>query len=165
MILKSINNVDPNDLADFSCGIIDLDRFLKKYALENDQNGYGKTFVLFDENVPVGFFTLCSSSIKFDELPKEIFSSSLPRYPIPAIKIARLAVQQEKHGKGYGKELLKQAFIRIIGVSMTIGVRLIVVDAKESSASFYEHYGFSRLQNNRLTYFLLLDTLKAALKD
>lgn len=163
MILKTIYEIDQNELKSFSCGNQDLDRFLTKYALINDQNGYGKTFLLEDNGRVVGFFTLCSSSIKCEEFPT-FNSHLLPRYPIPCIRIARLAVQKESQGKGIGKELLKQAFLRILNVATTVGVRLIVVDAKESSKSFYEKYGFMRLKNDKLTYYLLVDTLIEAIK-
>ena len=161
MIIKSILDTAVNDIKSFNCGNKDLDDFLKKYALRNDQNGYGKTFLMFDNENLVGFFTISSSSIKYEEFP---VNESLPRYPIPSIRIARLAVSKNFQGKGYGKALLTQAFIKILSVSDTIGIRLVVVDAKESSASFYEKYGFKRLLGNKLSYYLLVDTLKKAIK-
>ena len=163
MIIKSISEINEKDLNTFSCGNKDLDRLLKKYALENDLSGYGKTFLLLDDDEVVGFFTLCSASIKFEEYPHEL-SVTLPKYPIPCIRIARLAVRKDKQGCGYGKELLKQAFLKILSVSLTIGIRLIVVDVKETSTAFYEKYGFIRLLNDKLSYFLALDTLKEAIK-
>ena len=160
MILKSISSLSEEDKKSFSCGNKDLDSFLRIHALRNDQNGYGKTFVLLDKGELVGFFTLCSSSIRFEEYP--IYQVGLPKYPIPCIKIARLAVRKDKQGSGYGKELLKQAFLRILDASTTIGIRLVVVDAKESSASFYEKYGFIRLLNDKLSYCLPIETIKEA---
>lgn len=163
MILKTIYEVTKKDLESFSCGNIELDKFLKKYAFDNDFSGYGKTFLLEDDNKIVGFFTLCSASIRFQEFPIQK-STNIPKYPIPCIKIARLGVDKKKQHNGYGKELLKQAFLKILNVSTTIGIKLIVVDAKESSASFYEKYGFLRLQEDKLTYYLPLEVLKNASK-
>lgn len=160
MILKPICEVSEKEIRSFSCGNGDLDNYFKRFASINDKNGYGKTFVLFDQKELVGFFTLCSASIKFEDIP---IHHSLPKYPIPAIRIARLAVQRDKQGKGYGKELLKSAFLRILSVSQNVGIRLILVDAKGSSASFYEHYGFMKLKQDSLTYYLALDTLIEAL--
>ena len=162
MILKTICEVNQDELSLFTCGNEELDKFLKKYALKNDKNGYGKTFVLYDRNKIVGFFTLCSSSIRFDEIPRNNFEL-FPRYPIPAIKIARLAVAKQHQGMGYGKILLKECFIKILNAAMNIGVRLIVVDAKEASKSFYKKFGFQNLINNESSYFLLVDTLKESL--
>ena len=162
MTVVSINAVSGNDLESFTCGNKELDIYLKKYALENDKNGYGKTFVLYDNNLLVGFFTLCSASIRFEEVPEKLIIN-LPKYPIPSIRLARLAVREDQQGKGYGRELLKQALLRILTIADTIGVRLIIVDAKESSKSFYEKYGFQKLESDKLTYYLLLDTLKQAI--
>lgn len=163
MILKSIRDINQSLLKDFSCGNKELDRYLKVFALENDINSYGKTYILLDDDIVVGFFTLSSASIRFEEFPKSL-ANNIPKYPISSVRIARLAVNKDKQGLGYGKELLKQAFIRILEVSETIGVRLIVVDAKETSISFYEKYGFQQLENKKLSYFLLIDTLKKAIE-
>ena len=163
MIIKSIHDVDQDDIQSFTCGNIDLDEFLKKHAKNNDLNGYGKTFVLVDNDAFIGFFTLCSASIAFEEYPASK-AQHLPKYPIPCIRIARLAVDKRFQGEGYGKELLKQAFLRILNVYPTIGIRLVVVDAKQSAASFYEKYGFVRLQNKKLSYFLPIETIIEAFK-
>lgn len=162
MIVKSIGEVNEKEMISFSCGNNDLDTFIRRHALINDKNGYGKTFVLIDEKEIVGFFTLCSASIKYDEFTINE-SMIFPKYPIPCIKIARLGVRKEKHGRGYGKELLKQAFLRVLNVSSTIGIRLVLVDAKEPSKSFYEKFGFSRLKEDKLSYYLLIDTLRQAI--
>lgn len=159
MILKSIEEVSDKDIKDFSCGNKALDNYFRKHALSNEKNGYGRTFVLEETNEIVGFFTLCSASIKFDELPNDE-KTSLPKYPIPCVRIARLGVKKEKQRKGFGKILLKEAFLKILNVEDIVGVRLIIVDAKESSASFYEKFGFLRLKGNKFSYFLLVDTLK-----
>lgn len=163
MKIVGISEINNDSIQSFSCGNIELDKFLKKNALINDQNGYGKTFVLENKEEILGFFTLCSFSIKFDEYPNKE-NIALPKYPIPCIKIARLAVNQKYQRQGYGKELLKQAFLRILSVASTVGIRLIVVDAKESAVSFYAKFGFMPLENNKNTYYLLIDTLYEAIK-
>lgn len=52
----------------------------------------------------------------------------------------------------------------MLSVCDTIGVMLVIVGAKEKSASFYEKFGFSKLVSDESSYYLLMDTLKAALK-
>lgn len=160
MNLKTIGCAKDDELLSFSSGNDDLDKYLREYALINDRNGYGKTFLLYDNDELVGFFTICSASIKFEDFPKR---KSLPKYPIPAVRIARLAIRKDKQRQGYGRELLKQALIRVLCISQKVGVRLVIVDAKETSASFYEHYGFERLKEDALTYYLLIETLQNAL--
>lgn len=155
MNLKNIGCAKDDELLSFSSGNDDLDKYLREYALKNDRNGYGKTFLLYDNDELIGFFTICSASIKFENL-------NLPKYPIPAVRIPRLAIRKDKQGQGYGRELLKQALIRVLCILQKVGVRLVIVDAKETSASFYEHYGFQRLKDDALTYYLLIETLQNA---
>ena len=150
-----------DQLKDFDCGNDDLNVYLKCFAYQNDKNGIGKTFVLFDNNQLVGFMTLCSASINFEEAPKGL---NLPKYPIPAIKIARLAVDKRFQGKGYGKELLRHSLDKIATLSTFIGVRFVVVDAKEESKAFYERYGFTPLPNKKRTYILPIDLVKKVIK-
>lgn len=163
MTIVSIANINKKLLNNFSCGIKDLDIYLTKYALLNDSIGYGKTFLLLGNNKIIGYYTLSSSSVKFDEYPNE-HNENIPKYPIPCIRIARLAISKNEQGKGFGKKLLKDAFLKILSIADTIGVRLVVVDAKESSKSFYEKYGFNKLKQKEMSYFLMVDTLKLAIK-
>ncbi len=160
MNYKTIREVR-NQLKDFDCGNEDLNIYLKCFAYQNDKSGIGKTFVLFDNNKLVGFVTLCSASIAFKELPKNI---KLPRYPIPAIKIARLAVDKRFQGKGYGKELLRHSLDKIATLSEFIGVKFVTVDAKEESKPFYEKYGFVALPNKKETYILPIELVIKAFK-
>ena len=88
----------------------------------------------------------------------------MPKYPIPALRIARLAVDKELERKGVGKWLLAQAFIKIIQVADVTGIYFIIVDAKETSKSFYEHYGFIKFKDEDLTYFILVDTVRKAIQ-
>lgn len=150
-------------LKNFDCEIDALNEFLSKYALKNDQLGIGKTFVALDhQDKIVGYFTLATAQVAYQEIPDD-YRGKLPKYPIPALRIARLAVDKELKEKGIGKWLLAQAFVKIIQVADVTGIYFIIVDAKESSKSFYEHYGFIRFNDKNLTYFILLDTVRKAI--
>lgn len=164
MILESIENISTDDLNNFTCGNKDLDVYFKKYALSNNRSGYGKTFVLRKQNSIVGFFTLCSSCIKFEEFPN-FEGQKIPKYPIPCVKIARFAISRNLQNKGFGREMLKQALLKILCVSESVGIRLIIVDAKQTAASFYEKYGFMKLKEDKFTYYLLMDSLYKAIKQ
>jgi len=164
MKLVSIRDLDSTLIDSFSCGNNDLDKFFHKFAKQNDSNGYGKTYCLIEENNILGFFTLCSASIKYNELDEGVTKNS-PKYPIPCIRIARLAVNKDEQHLGYGKELLKQAFLKIIAASLSIGVKFILVDSKEESKGFYEHYGFIKVVDSETTYFMNIETLILAFKD
>lgn len=147
-------------LKKFDCGIEVLNDFLSRYALKNDSLGIGKTFVAVNsENEICGYFTLATAQIAFENVP-ENYQTKLPKYPIPAIRIARLAVNKKLQGQGIGKFLLSEAFKKIVAVSEIVGLKFIIVDAKETSKTFYEQYGFIKLNNQNLGYFISIETVK-----
>lgn len=161
MRVVSIQECSLKELEGFSCGIDKLDTYLREFAKRNDEKGYGKTYVLKDDFKVYGYFTLATASISFENMDEKYIRSN-PKYPIPCIRIARLAIDKDEQRKGFGKKLLTDAFLRIINVSKSVGVKLIIVDAKESSISFYTQYGFEKLKEESLTYYLPIDTLLEA---
>ncbi len=163
--LVSIKEISPkSSLKNFDCQVAPLNEFLSRYALKNDELGIGKTFIaLTQKNQTAGYFTLATAQVAYQEIPDEC-KKKLPKYPIPALRIARLAVNKDFKGSGIGKWLLKQAFIKIIQVADVTGLYFIIVDAKESSKTFYEHYGFYKFVDKELSYFILVDTVRQAMK-
>lgn len=151
-------------LKKFDCGTEVLNSFLNRYALKNDELGIGRTFIALDDNDQIsGYFTLATAQVAYNEIPED-YKGKLPKYPIPALRIARLAVSKDLQGKGVGKWLLAQAFIKIVQVADVTGLYFIIVDAKETSKSFYEHYGFQKFMDENLTYFILVDTVRKAIQ-
>lgn len=163
--LVSVKEISPKSvLKKFDCEVEALNEFLSRYALKNDELGIGKTFVALNENNQIaGYFTLATAQVAYQEIPDD-FKEKLPKYPIPALRIARLAVNKDLKGKGIGKWLLAQAFIKAIHVADVTGLYFIIVDAKETSKSFYEHYGFHKFFDEDLSYFILVDTVKKAMQ-
>lgn len=147
-------------LKSFDCGNNNLNVFLRNFAWPNDRNGIGKTYVLIDKKSICGFFTLSSAQIKRSSLIDES-NIDLPRYPIPAIRLARLAVDKKYQKKGLGAQLLKEALIKIVNASNVVGIYLIVVEPKINAVGFYEKYGFKRLDEK--TYYITLSTIKEAM--
>lgn len=162
--LVSIKDVPKSKLKKFDCGTEVLNEFLSCYSLKNDTLGIGRTFVAFNEKDEiVGYFTLATAQVVYDEIPDE-YRCKLPKYPIPSLRIARLAVGKSLQGKGIGKWLLAQAFIKIVHVAEITGLYFIIVDAKETSKSFYEHYGFIKFKDKELSYFLTVETVRKAME-
>lgn len=144
----------------FDCGDENLNKYIKTHAYLNDTNNLSKTFVCIDDNVIVGFVTLCNAQIEFKDMPVS-YKNKYPRYPVPSIKIARLAVEKTLQGRGYGKDILTFALKKSVQVSLEVGVKLIVADVKEQSKEFYKKYGF--IQVNEQTYCLPIETVLKAL--
>jgi ribosomal protein S18 acetylase RimI-like enzyme len=69
--------------------------------------------------------------------------------------MGRLAVASAAQGKGYGQVLLGHAVNLALSVRQTMGVRVLVVDAKDArAAAFYEAHGFRVTLARGLTMYL-----------
>jgi len=152
------------DRGRFDCGVEELNCFIRLYAFRNQELGISKTWVAHKENREfiLGFHTLSAASISVKALPSEI-SKKLPRYPIPCVLLARLAVDRDSQQRGIGSLLLKDAIEKTIQTSRVVGAFALIVDAKSDRArDFYEKYGFLRLPEQPYTLFLPISTLTQA---
>jgi len=71
--------------------------------------------------------------------------------------MGRLAVSSAEQGGGYGQLLLGHAVNLASSVRQTMGVRVLVVDAKDSkAAAFYQAHGFRATSDDALTLYLPL---------
>lgn len=143
----------------FDCGNAVLDEYLKKYARQNDANNLAKAFVAVDDNLLIlGYYCISTANIEFEELPDEV-TKGLPRYPIPAALIGKLACDQATRGQGLGARLLIDALQRIVTSYEEMGIKVILVDAIDDEAKrFYQHYGFIELDNQNKKFFLPIET-------
>lgn len=134
--------------AGFDCGEKALDEYLQRYASQDVKRGVARVFVASpaqQRQVIAGFYTLSAASISAETLPEK-WRKKLPRYPVPVALLGRLAVDQQFYGQGLGSILLADACQRVAGVSETLAVAAIVVDAKSpEAAAFYRHFGFIEL--------------------
>ena len=106
----------------------------------------------------VGFNSLSATSIAWLDIPEHL-ARKLPRYPIPAALIGRLAVDRRFHKRNFGKYLLLNALDRIVALAQQIALFAVVVDAKDNAvAGFYVRYGFQPLSNRGLRLLLPLAT-------
>jgi GNAT superfamily N-acetyltransferase len=151
-----------HEVENFSCGYEALDRYIKSYAEANATHGLGRTFValLEDKTEIKGYYTLTAAQIAKERLPKKQ-TRGLPAYPIPAILLARLAIDKTAQGKGLGELLLFDAFRRIVRGSYDFGIRVVLVDAIDEKAKhFYIKYGFIPFDDDPLKLFLPIKTIE-----
>lgn len=130
-----------DDRKAFCCGQPDLDTFFQRYAGQNQFRFHiGVTYIAVDAATIYGYVTVASGSIEVDALPA---SSKLPRtYPLPILRLGRLAVEQRHQGEGIGKSLLQHILRLALRQRETVGCVGIVVDAKPTAVTFYQRYGF-----------------------
>lgn len=112
----------------------------------------------------LGYYTLANTSVALDELSEEQ-ARKMPRYPMPAAMLSRLAVDQRMQRKGLGQRLMADFFRRIYTVSMHSGVAFIVVDAKdEQAAKYYQELMFIPSKHNPLRLLLSTATIIQGLR-
>ncbi|KTD20606.1 GNAT family N-acetyltransferase [Legionella israelensis] len=148
--------------SDFSCGIEELDNYLKHTASQDIKRRIAAVYVLTEEqsDVVLGFYTLSSTIIPLDELPGSI-SRKLPGYPlIPATLIGRLALDKKYQFKGLGQILLVNALKKCFIKSKEIASMAVVVEAKNDKAkSFYEKLGFIPYVDKKDKLFITMKTI------
>ncbi len=134
-----------HDRSGFDCGVDVLNRYLITLAGQHRTKGIATTFVLIDTDQParvLGYYALSAASLAFEQLEPE-HRRGLPAYPIPAVRIGRLATTLSARGRGLGELLLQNAIKRILLARATLGVYAVVVEAKDVAAeTFYRKYGF-----------------------
>ena len=144
----------------FDCGKAPLNDYLRKYAGQNDRNHIARSFVALDEtNNVVGYYSLCTASILFEELPEDV-RKRLPEYPVPAALIAKLAIDNSMREQGLGARLLISALERILAAANELAVKVVLVDAKDEEArNFYKHFGFIELPEQAFKLYLPIESV------
>ena len=69
-----------------------------------------------------------------------------PQYPIPVLRLTRLAVSEPDRNRGIGLTLLRSVFYLACEMSEKVGCIGVVVDAKPDAVGFYTRYGFEKLE-------------------
>ena len=146
-----------HDRSSFSCGVAALDDYLCQRAGQHHRDGIATTHVLTDDAQPaqiLGFCALSAAHLHLSEL-QQADLKRLPAYPVPAMRMGRLAVSASEQGKGYGQLLLGHVVNLALSVRQTMGVRVLIVDAKDAqAAAFYERYGFRPTTSTALSLYL-----------
>ncbi len=135
-----------DDRASFRSGDADLDRYFHKYAGQNQfRHHIGTTYVAVEDRRILGYATVAAATIELEDLSAKL-KRSFPGYPLPVLRLARLATHVEARGKGLGRALLKFVFGLALRMAESYGCVGVVVDAKPDAVAFYEPFGFLRLE-------------------
>ena len=162
----SLNLLAPQPLTavhrvnDFACGEPSLDEWLKRRALNNQQSGASRTFVVVVEaNQVLGYYALAAGAVAH-QLATGAVRRNMPD-PVPVLVLGRLAVDSRAQGIQLGAGMLQDAVSRAMTVSQNTGVRALLVQAlNEQARGFYQHYGFVPSPHNPMTLMLCLNSLR-----
>ena len=157
-------------LKDFDCSLIEYNDYLLKDALRAKKDHIALTWLLIDcanEKV-AAYMSLIMDAIKLSFTEKELHSLSYPFRTIPAMKIAKLAVNSDysKKYKGIGTFMIDTAERFALACNEDYcAARFLTVDADiehdEGVLAFYRKNGFipnsELLNKNRKTISMRKD--------
>ena len=160
-----------DEVENFDCGDEPLNNYLKRHAWSNqEKSSIGVSYVAVDEGTPrtvLGYFTLAMASVPREAFPKK-YVRGLPAYDLPLILLARLAVDRRFVGRGLGHALISEAFRISLRAADEVGCRCVITDAYQHRTSWYERYGFVRIEgaaeSRPQRMFLDLRTMRGALR-
>lgn len=136
---------ESDERSDFESGDADLDRFFRNFAAQNQfKHHIGVTYVAAEGRTILGFATVAPGHVEIDGLPASA-RKRLPNYPLPVLRLARLAVDHRARGKGVGRALLRFVLELSLRLTRDYGCVGVIVDAKIDAVDFYARYGFVRV--------------------
>jgi GNAT superfamily N-acetyltransferase len=147
----------------FDCGREELNRYLLRYALQNQQAGAAQTYVGVVGDAIVGYYTLTVGQVTLEDAPERV-KKGMARHPVPIMLLARLAIGRRWQGQGVGKALLRDAMQRTLQAADIAGIRAFAVHAKDEEARrFYEHFDFTPSPTDPMHLFVLLKDVRRIL--
>lgn len=130
-----------HDLSRFQCGEPALDDWLRRRALQNEESGASRTYVVCMRQRVLGYYALAVGAVAHTDAPGRV-RRNMPD-PVPVMVIGRLAVDQTGQGQALGPALLRDASLRTLQAAEIAGIRAILVHAiSERAKRFYEKWGF-----------------------
>lgn len=155
-----------HNLDGFDCGQASLNVWLIEHAATAAAAGSARTYVVTDseqhERV-VGYHALTAASLEREAATARAIKG-MPRYPVPVVLLARLAVDGAVSGRGLGAWLLRDAMTRALAASQTVGIRAMLVHAFDDDArAFYLHHGLEPSPTDPLHLMILIKDIEAAI--
>ncbi len=161
-LAQSFVALDPalHHVKGFDCGKEACNRFLGRFAARHARLGVSSTWVLAETGgkgkVPVAaFFTLAGHTVTREDISTQ--QQSLPRFQLPVVLLAQLAVCKSYAGRGLGEKTLITALRKAAELTdkglPAIGIVLDVLD--KDALGFYEHFGaFESFSDNPMRLFM-----------
>lgn len=167
-----IELLDPtkHDRAAFSCGVDQVDNFIRRTANKLAKADNIRTFVMVGpDSEMIGFYAVNAHAIDYTELPDQFAGNRLSHGTIPAAYISMIGIDRQFRGRGYGGDLLVDCLARLAGTADTLGIAVVILDVLDCGdpekvarrLTLYISYGFEPLPSNGLRLFLPIATVRA----
>ena len=152
-------------LEGFDCGRASLNLWLTRYARQAGTAGSARAYVIVDsqQGRVVGYNALTAAGIEREAATARVIKG-MPQYPIPVVLLARLAVDLSVARRGLGACLLRDAMLRTLTASETVGVRAMLVHAIDDEArGFYLRHGLEPSPTDSMHLMVLIKDIAKAL--
>ena len=172
VVQYTVEPFDPKtlDRADFSCGVPQIDNYLKFTAKKGSKADVVRVWVVLNaERQIIGFYGINMHSVAADDMPEVLAKKALRHGILPTAFISLVGVDQSMQGQGVGSALHADALSRIGRVSdeiVTCAVLLDVFDCGDPETvaqrkAYYESFGFIALHDQPLGLFMPIQTVRA----
>jgi GNAT superfamily N-acetyltransferase len=149
----------------FDCGRASLNVWLDRYARPAAAAGSARTYLVVDSEQArvVGYHALAAAGVEREAATARVIKG-MPHYPVPVVLLARLAVDLSVARRGVGAWLARDAMMRTLAASQTIGVRAMLVHAIDNDArEFYIRHGLEPSPTDPLHLMILMKDIATAL--
>ncbi len=134
---------EDDDRSAFRSGDAALDLYFHAYAGQNQfRHHIGVTYVAALGHRILGFVTVCTATLDAEELSS---GHRMPPYPLPVLRVARLATDERARGRRVRRALLQFSIELAERQRDEVGCVGVLVDAKPDAVAFYERFGFIAL--------------------
>jgi len=168
----TVQPFDPNtqDRAAFSCGVAQIDNYLKLTAKKGSKADVVRIWVAIDaHNHIAGFYGINMHAVAISDMPPEYAKKAMKHGLLPAAFIAMIGVDKTQQGKGIGSALVADALSRIARASEQIGTCVVMLDVFDDGdteavtrrKTYYEDFGFIPLPSQPLRLFMPIATARA----
>ncbi len=151
----------------FHCGVLSLDEWLGKHALQSHRSGGSRVFVTTETDPDVvGYYALAAGAVMPRESTARLVRGLSTNQPVPVVLLGRLAVDARRQGTHLGRSLLLDAITRVLEAGELIGIRALLIHAiDERARTWYAQFGFERSPTHPLHLILLMKDLRATIED
>jgi len=148
---------------DFDSGSLTLDDWLQRYSGQNRRRDTAATWVVTDtSNHVMAYASVAMTGIDRSAAPRRL-AGGAPT-PVPALLLARLAVDRRVAGLGVGTALVAHVLSTAVELNIKVACRAVVVNALDARArSWWERLGFRPFDPEDLDLYLLTADIGATL--
>jgi GNAT superfamily N-acetyltransferase len=151
----------------FQCGVLSLDGWLRKHAMQSHRSGGSRVFVTTETDPDIaGYYALAAGAVMPREATARLVRGLAANQPVPIVLLGRLAVDIRHRGQHLGRSLLLDAMMRVLQAGELIGIRALLIHAIDKRArEWYAQFGFERSPTHPLHLLLLIKDLRASVEQ